>query len=234
MNADGTGEVNLTPGESQPCDGLCYQGHDDSPAWFPDGSRIAYVHTWAENGGGVPNIWTMSPDGSGKANLTDNPDVAFTQPAPSPRGTRIAAIGAVTTDRNLWVMNADGSAQAAIESAPSHETDPDWGVEAAVAAPQRLRLRQGRQEQAQGHRATHPAAAGGRGHSCCGARTSSAGRSPSPAAGTVRVAVVPTGKLKRALRRTGKATARIRVTYTPEGGAARTERTTIRLVRRTG
>ena len=132
MNADGSGEVNLTPNEQLPCDGLCYQGHDDNPAWFPDGSRIAYAHTFDENGGGLPNIWTMGRDGSNKDNLTDNNTVSFTQPAPSPQGTRIAAVGAVTTDRDIWLMNADGTGQAPIETILSHDISPDWGVAAAA------------------------------------------------------------------------------------------------------
>lgn len=230
MNADGTGEVNLTPGESQPCDGLCYQGHDDSPAWFPDGSRIAYVHTWAENASGVPNIWAMNPDGSGKVNVTDNADVAFTQPAPSPQGTRIAAIGAVTTNRDLWVMNADGSAQAAIETAPSKEADPDWGV-AAAAPPNGIAFGKVVRSKRKGTaRLTVrlPAA----GSLVLRGKNVERRYASVPAAGAVRVAVVPRGRLARALRRTGRATAQVRVSFTPEGGTARTERKKVRLVRR--
>ena len=231
MNADGSAQVNLTPGEAQPCEGLCYQGHDDSPAWFPDGSRIAYVHTWAENAAGVPNIWTMNPDGSGKANLTDNPDVAFTQPAPSPQGTRIAAIGAVTTNRDLWVMNADGGAQAAIEAAPSHERDPDWGVAAAAPPPNDIVFGKVMRNKRKGiARLTVRLPAPG----TLVLRGKSLKRRASTVAeaGVARVAVVPEGKLKRSLRATGRATARVRVTFTPEGGTANTERTTLRLVQR--
>ena len=231
MNADGAGEVNLTPGESQPCEGLCYQGHDDSPAWFPDGSRIAYVHTWAENASGVPNIWAMSPDGSGKTNLTDNAEVAFTQPAPSPQGTRIAAIGAVTTDRDLWVMNADGSAQAAIEGAPSKEADPDWGV-APPPPPSDIAFgKVVRNKRTGTARLTVRVPAPG---SLVLTGRNLRRRSASvQAAGPVRVGVLPKGKLRRTLRRTGKATARVRVAFTPEGGTRNAERTKVRLVRRT-
>jgi Ca2+-binding RTX toxin-like protein len=35
-------------------------------------------------------------------------------------------VGAGDTDRNIWVMNANGTAQAAIDINPAHDVSPDW------------------------------------------------------------------------------------------------------------
>ncbi len=39
---------------------------DTSPAWSPDGSRIAFMSTRT----GQPQIWTMSPTGANQARIT--------------------------------------------------------------------------------------------------------------------------------------------------------------------
>ena len=124
MTADGGGQTNITPNTST------FSAHDDDPAWSPDGSRIAFVHTNEGLGGGPPAIWTMGPDGSGKANLTNNPSVSFTTPAWSPQGDKLAAVGTAsgTTNRDIWAMNADGSGQAPVEQNPAHDINPDWGA----------------------------------------------------------------------------------------------------------
>ena len=135
MNSTGGGEANLTPTIGTPCppEG-CYQGRDGEPSWSPDGSRIAYVHGFDRLDGGIPNIWTMEPDGDGKTNITQSTSVAFTTPAWSPAGDRLAATGSTSTpsgsNRDIWVMNAGGGGQSRLETDPSHDTNPDWGVPA--------------------------------------------------------------------------------------------------------
>ena len=242
MNSDGTGETNLTPNESLPCNGLCYQGHDDSPAWFPDGSRIAYVHTFAENGGGVPNIWAMNPDGTGKDNSTDNEAVSFTSPAPSPQGTRIAAIGTApqTTDRNLWVMNADGSGQMAIESAPSFESDPDWGVAAPPQAGTPLgvpppngfsfgKLKRNKKKGTAKLTVTLP----GPGELELNGKLAKPDSESASAAGDAEVDVKPKGKAKTKLAKNGKARLTVAVTFVPTGGSAATQLKKVKLKKST-
>ena len=231
MNADGSAEVNLTPDEPLPCDGQCYKGHDDSPAWFPDGSRIAYVHTHDENGGGVPNIWLMGPDGSNRNNLTDNPGVAFTNPAPAPAGTRIAAVGAVTTDRDIWLMNADGSGQAPIDSSPSAESDPDWGRTAALPPPNDISFGKLKRNEEKGTAllTVNVPAAGSLSLAGEGVKTRTA---TAAGAGAERLKVAAAGKAKRTLAEQGKVKLRAAVTFTPAGGTPNTERKRVKLVRR--
>jgi dipeptidyl aminopeptidase/acylaminoacyl peptidase len=128
MNADGSGPANLTPNSAPGCTMNCYGGHDDHPAWSPSGDAIAYVHSQEPAGGGIPAIWTMTPSGAGKANLSNNEDVSFVNPAWSPEGDKLAAVGteAFTTNRDIWMMDSDGSDQVALDEDAAHDTNPDW------------------------------------------------------------------------------------------------------------
>ena len=132
MNADGSGQTSITPNSPTGCSPTCYQGHDEDPAWSPDGSKIAYVHEYGpptnpNAGGGVPNIWTMDPNGNGRKTLSNNPDTSATMPAWSPNGARIAYVGRDTgSSNNIYVMNADGTGQGPIDTSTADDRNPDW------------------------------------------------------------------------------------------------------------
>ena len=130
MNADGSGPAsNLTPYTPGPQPGdPPYQGHDDDPAWSPDGSKIAYVHTFAPNASGVPNIWVMDANGGNKINIQNNQTTSGVEPAWSPDGSKIAYVGATDTNRDIYTMNANGSGQATVETGgnPAYDISPDW------------------------------------------------------------------------------------------------------------
>jgi TolB protein len=76
INLDGSGIVNLTQSEVD----------ENTPAWSPDGRRIAFS---GKRVGGQSDIWVINRDGSGLERLTDHPNVD-TYPAWSPDGTKIA------------------------------------------------------------------------------------------------------------------------------------------------
>ena len=57
MNADGSGEKRLTRNPS----------HDASPAWSPDGRKIAFIRNLRN-----PDIYVMNADGSGQRRLARN------------------------------------------------------------------------------------------------------------------------------------------------------------------
>jgi len=79
-----------------------------SPAWSPDGRRIAFVGNW----GGAYEIYVINADGSGVEKLLDGENGSF---AWSPNGRQILFAGAsVDPDccprpNGLYVVNADGT-----------------------------------------------------------------------------------------------------------------------------
>ena len=132
MDANGNNQTNITPNSPTGCSSNCYQGGDSDPAWSPDGSKIAYVHGYGpltnpNAGGGLPNIWTMDPDGGNRTTLSNNPNVSAIKPAWSPNGARIAYVGDDGPGAaNIHVMNANGTGQGPIDTDTAVDDDPDW------------------------------------------------------------------------------------------------------------
>src|SRR5215207_4506767 len=130
MNADGSGKTNLTntPGEG---DGV----QELSPAWSPDGSKIAF--------GSVPDgvhfdIYVMNADGSGVTQLTTAGEEF--RPAWSPDGSKIAYDSYRDGNFEIYVMNADGSNQTNLTNTPGlfgegvQELRPAWSPDGSKIA----------------------------------------------------------------------------------------------------
>ena len=79
-------------------------GFDRSPAWSPDGKRLAFESLRDGN----HEIYVMNADGSDQTNLTKNP-ASDRSPAWSLDGKRIAFDSDRDGDDEIYVMNADGS-----------------------------------------------------------------------------------------------------------------------------
>jgi TolB protein len=104
MRADGTHIRRLTRNSG---------ASDRSPAWSPDGKRIAFLSNRNATGGpGKTEIWVMDTKGRHAVDLTHNAEIND-HPAWSPDGTRILferAFGRLPTVQ-IYVMDADGSDQ---------------------------------------------------------------------------------------------------------------------------
>lgn len=102
---------------------LVTAGKTLSPAWSPDGCRIAYYI----DSGSFPDryqIWTMRDDGTNETRLTTTGGNA--DPAWSPDGTQIA----FTSDRpdgkwEVWKMNSNGSGQVQLTTSEWNRS-PSW------------------------------------------------------------------------------------------------------------
>jgi Tol biopolymer transport system component len=95
---------------------------DDSPAWSPDGSGIAYVSDRDDG----EALWIVGVDGKGLRRLTPERVRAFS-PAWSPDGERIAFISGDDDNWDLFVIRSDGSdAQNLTNTSDRHEGGPAW------------------------------------------------------------------------------------------------------------
>ena len=119
-NADGTGAKKLTQAP----------GLDGTPAWSPDGKRIAFRSQRDFPGAqqtdlGAYEIYVMRADGSQPTRITNNAAADF-EPSWSPDGTRIAFYSRRDGNDEIYVMNADGSSPKNLTNEPAPDRQPAW------------------------------------------------------------------------------------------------------------
>ena len=102
INADGSGRIKLTDDWN---DNL-------SPAWSPDGSKLAFASRANLSSGrhlsSSRHIIVINSDGSGRVRLTSGEGHNHF-PAWSPDGKMIAFVSGIYPTQNIYTMNADGS-----------------------------------------------------------------------------------------------------------------------------
>jgi YD repeat-containing protein len=137
MNADGSNQVNLSNGNT----------NDGQPSWSPDGTKIAF--TSERDHPGTPSIYVMNADGSGQTRLTfSTAGIRDEQPAWSPDGTKLLFTStrdsvveswqetddaggiiqrtAVRTNKEVYVMNSNGSNQIRLTNNLENDDSPQW------------------------------------------------------------------------------------------------------------
>jgi TolB protein len=74
---------------------------------------------------GVPQIFVVRADGSGRRRLTSAPGPSTT-PVWSPDGQRIAFVRHTGDDTQIYIMNADGGSQRPLTTGPGRAASPAW------------------------------------------------------------------------------------------------------------
>ena len=116
VDRDGTGRRQLTTAPEL----------DDSPAWSPDGSRIAFR---SYRGGHDGEIWVMNADGTGAVNLTPTTGTAIIdnrRPSWSPDGRAIVFASTLGGEWGIWTMGADGGGKRQLTNTPALDAEPAW------------------------------------------------------------------------------------------------------------
>jgi TolB protein len=111
MNADGSGQTNLTNNVKE----------DWGPAISPDGTTIAFTRALGDGQG--QEVFVMNADGSGQTNLTNTP-ADQNDPAWSPNGTKIAFMSNRNHPGEIYVMNANGSNPTNLTNNPAVDLQP--------------------------------------------------------------------------------------------------------------
>jgi TolB protein len=116
INANGSGLRTLTKGLTD----------DDSPAWSPNGRRIAFISSRSPT---KVDIHVVNRNGSRNRNLTRTARTADWDPSWSPNGKRIAFRRTnLNGDDDIYVMTASGQDQTNLTNTPTgtYHNSPVW------------------------------------------------------------------------------------------------------------
>jgi Tol biopolymer transport system component len=107
-----------------------HDGYDGNPVWSPDGETLAFS---SQRGGGTPNIFRKSADGSGEAEMIAEGEQVLLPWSWSPDGTRLSVIMMNSgTDLDLGLLDVESGkiepflATEFIDYGPSFSPDGRW------------------------------------------------------------------------------------------------------------
>lgn len=120
VNTDGSHLRQLTDNDAM----------DLSPAWSPDGSRLAFV----SNRDGNDEIYTMSADGSDVRRLTETPDFSESFPTWSPDGQFISFDSDRGNNWDVYIANSDGSSSRRLTEHPGEDWISSWSPDGSQIA----------------------------------------------------------------------------------------------------
>jgi TolB protein len=109
--------------------GKSARGDVQTPAWSPDGRKLAFV---SERDGNA-EIYVMNADGSEQENLTRQPS-NDSHPTWSRDGRKLAFVSRRDGNAEVYVMNADGSGLRNVTGTPSDDLDPAWSPDGRAIA----------------------------------------------------------------------------------------------------
>jgi Tol biopolymer transport system component len=115
MNADGSGEIDLTN----------QHNWNDQAAWSPDGKQIVFTSERDDLARMRGQVYVMNADGSGQRNISRSP-YSDSVPDWSPDGGKIAFRRDLPSATHIWTMNPDGSDQHDLTPADSNDISPSW------------------------------------------------------------------------------------------------------------
>lgn len=105
------------------------------PAISNDGKKIVFARYKTSASNSPSAIWIMDIDGSNVQQLTNNSDEVAFEPRFSPDGQRIVYSSLVKNkkkDRDLYVINSDGTGLMQLTTNESHEGDPVWSSDGYI------------------------------------------------------------------------------------------------------
>ena len=137
MNADGSGQMNISNSAA----------NDIQPSWSPDGTKIAFGSD--RDQAAFSSIYVMNANGSNQTRLTfSGSGIRDEQPIWSPDGSKLAFVSTrdsivetwtetdddgiiltrsrVNTNKEIYLMNADGSAQVRLTNTLENDDSPAW------------------------------------------------------------------------------------------------------------